>query len=198
MAMSQINDADYSESFPPIVGKNPRVVILGTMPGKESLRSNEYYANRRNLIWEIIYTLFGKQTQTEYHEKIKFLKESRIALWDVCHRARRRGSLDSDITDVIPNDLGNFIRSVASIEIIAFNGKKAEELYDRYFARIESLKYVTLLSTSPANACFTFEAKLENWTSIHEVEGRLKILCFCFAILIRNPDYLVQRILKRR
>ena len=166
MAMSQINDADYSESFPPIVGENPRVVILGTMPGKESLRSNEYYANRRNLIWKIVYTLFGKQIQTEYQERIKFLKESRIALWDVCNRARRRGSLDSDITDVIPNDLGNFIISIASIEIVAFNGKKAEELYDRYFSRIESLKYVTLLSTSPANASFTFEDKLKDWTRI--------------------------------
>jgi G:T/U-mismatch repair DNA glycosylase len=34
--------AAVKRSFPPIVGDNPRVLILGTLPGEESLRRREY------------------------------------------------------------------------------------------------------------------------------------------------------------
>lgn len=40
------------ECFEPIVGKKPRVLILGTMPGKESLKTGEYYSDPK--------TNFGK------------------------------------------------------------------------------------------------------------------------------------------
>jgi hypoxanthine-DNA glycosylase len=49
------------------------------------------------------------------------------------------------------------------VKQILFNGKKAEKLYRKYFSEIESIKYETVLSTSPANARYSFREKLNNW-----------------------------------
>jgi len=45
-------------SFPPIADPNSRLLILGTMPGEQSLRLGQYYGNPRNHFWRLIYTLF--------------------------------------------------------------------------------------------------------------------------------------------
>jgi len=156
----------YSESFSPIVGVSPRVLILGTLPGKDSLRLQEYYANSRNLFWRIIYKLYNSTPDIQYTEKIAFLKENKISIWDVCHKGIRKTSLDSDIKSEIPNDLKNFLKTNSTIEIVAFNGQKAAKLYSKYFDRFDGIAYLTLLSTSPANASYPFEKKLNDWERI--------------------------------
>ena len=42
-------------SFEPIVDKNCKVLILGTMPGVMSLEKKQYYGNKRNQLWKIMY-----------------------------------------------------------------------------------------------------------------------------------------------
>jgi hypoxanthine-DNA glycosylase len=157
---------EFIKSFPPIVGELPRVLILGTIPGKDSLRLNEYYANSRNTFWKIIYTLLNTEIEIDYKSKTDFIKQNGISIWDVCQKAIRVSSLDSDIEKEIPNDIRNLIESNPTIKTIAFNGQKAEKLYSKYFEKFENTKYVTLLSTSPANASYSFEEKFNDWKRI--------------------------------
>lgn len=154
------------ESFNPIVGKQPKILILGTMPGKDSLRLNEYYANSRNVFWKIIYEIHNSEIQPDYESKTEFLKQNGISIWDVCHKANRESSLDSDIKNEVPNKLRDFVRANPSIKIIAFNGQKAEKLYDKFFDRFDEINYLTLLSTSPANASYSYQEKVEDWKRI--------------------------------
>lgn len=73
------------ESFKPIIDKNSRVLILGTMPGPESLKRRQSYANPRNRFWKIIYRVLRRSEDppSDYEERGRFLRENGIALWDV-------------------------------------------------------------------------------------------------------------------
>jgi len=158
-----MNSKDYSKSFSIIIGDKPKYLILGTMPGKVSLLQNQYYAHPQNSFWKILFQLFNSNFISDYSDKIKFLKENKIALWDVCQSCYRKGSLDSDIQKENPNKIVELIETTPSIQKIIFNGQKAEKLYFMHLKRINRINYFTMLSTSPANASYTFEQKLENW-----------------------------------
>lgn len=158
--------SDLSTSFLPVIGECPHVLVLGTLPGKESLRKQEYYGHPRNAFWPIMFQLFGESPIANYEEKLRFIKKQKVALWDVCQRAYRPGSLDADIKMEYANAIDEMLVSNPSLKIVAFNGKKASELYDKYFERRTDLVYLTLWSTSPANAAYSLAQKLENWAQI--------------------------------
>jgi len=69
--------------FPSIADKNAKVLILGTMPGEESLRKKQYYAHPRNAFWYIMERLFNIDSKVSYEERKSILKVNHIALWDV-------------------------------------------------------------------------------------------------------------------
>ncbi len=71
-------------SFPPVVDERARVLVLGTLPGEESLRRQEYYAHPRNLFWPILFALFDGAPAAGYAPKLEFALSQRVALWDVC------------------------------------------------------------------------------------------------------------------
>ena len=77
-------------SFPPIADAGARVLVLGTLPGEESLRRGEYYAHPRNLFWPIVFALFDATPMADYAEKVAFVKARGIALWDVCESGETR------------------------------------------------------------------------------------------------------------
>ena len=53
-------------SFPPIASTTSRVLILGTMPSKVSLRARQYYAHPQNLFWRIIGGILGFDPASPY------------------------------------------------------------------------------------------------------------------------------------
>jgi hypoxanthine-DNA glycosylase len=154
------------ESFAPLASGDTRVLVLGSMPGERSLAVGEYYGHPQNRFWRVIAALVGEDTPISYTDKKAMLARAGIGLWDVAGRAFREGSLDSAIREVEPNDIPAFIAAHPRLRIIAFNGRKPEELYDRHFGRAPGIEYFSMPSTSPANAAFSIERLIGEWASI--------------------------------
>ncbi|HET7570191.1 MAG TPA: DNA-deoxyinosine glycosylase [Gammaproteobacteria bacterium] len=158
------------ESFDCSANTRARVLILGSMPGVESLRRQQYYAHPRNVFWPIMDTLFGAGRELPYSRRLARLRRLRIALWDVAGRCFRPGSLDASIAreSVVANNFAGLFAYCPRIHSVFFNGKTAAALYERMVLpdlpqRLQALHYQTLPSTSPANAALTREQKLEQW-----------------------------------
>src|SRR3972149_6456439 len=119
------------ESFEPIGDKKAVVLILGTMPGRESLNKSEYYAHRRNSFWNIMGELFGAGFNLEYEQRRKILIQNGIAVWDVLKCCMRKGSGDLAIESEIANDFNAFFHKYSKIRNVFFNGQNAEKFYRR-------------------------------------------------------------------
>ena len=156
-------------SFAPISGRDAKILILGSMPGRESLRRRQYYAFKHNTFWRIITELLRLDAGATYRERIRALKSSRIALWDVLESCAREGSLDTMIEGEVANGFEKFFRNHPSVTHVFFNGAKAESSFKRHVAgRLEerAISYARLPSTSPAHASLSFERKLRAWRVI--------------------------------
>jgi double-stranded uracil-DNA glycosylase len=161
----------HIQSFPPIEDSSASVLILGSMPGKESLRAGQYYAHRRNAFWPIMGELIGAAPTLPYETRIQKLKSAGIALWDVLASCRRDGSLDSDIdaASASPNDFASFFLAHPGITQVFFNGAVAEKYFHKFVLHSlepRSLHYQRLPSTSPANAAMAYDQKLKAWEAI--------------------------------
>jgi double-stranded uracil-DNA glycosylase len=157
-----------SSSFEPASTSGARVLVLGTLPGQESLRRGEYYAHPRNAFWRIVETIVGIPAEVEYRERVRRLNAAGVALWDVCAAAHRPGSLDLSITAEIPNDFAQFLQTHHQIRLICFNGAKAATLFRKHVSLTKPVRCVHLPSTSPANAAISFAEKVKRWSIIKE------------------------------
>jgi len=164
--------------FPPIIGRQPRVLVLGSMPSEASLAAGQYYGLPRNAFWPIMGELFGAGPELAYAERRRILESRGIAVWDVLAECERNGSLDSAIrlADARTNDLPGFLRRHRSIRVVFFNGGLAARLYRRRIlpdVALQSpyLRHYRLPSTSPAMAAMDFTAKLAAWRAVAEAAG---------------------------
>lgn len=160
-------------SFPPIADADARILILGSMPGLESLRAHQYYAHPRNAFWTIMGELAGAAPALPYEERTQKLQAAGIALWDVLASCTRPGSLDADIApdSIHPNDFAAFFKAYPHITWVYFNGTMAEQSFRKHvlphLAHLP-LHLQRLPSTSPANASLRLEQKVEAWKTILE------------------------------
>jgi hypoxanthine-DNA glycosylase len=145
------------------------VLVLGTLPGEESLRRQEYYAHPRNLFWPIVFGLFEATPSATYEEKLGFAVGRGIALWDVCGSAERLASADTTIRAELPNAIPDLLQSHPAIRAVAFNGTAARRLYDRHFSRRPDIAYFALPSTSPAHARLGLAEKLAQWGALRQI-----------------------------
>lgn len=157
-------------SFPPVAAADARILILGSIPGRESLRQQQYYAHPRNAFWRIICEIFGAAPDLAYAERLQLLKDNGIALWDVIGNCRRKTSLDSDIepASIAVNDFVRFLADHPRIASVCFNGGTAETTFRRQILPSLDLETHPLLfhrlpSTSPANAGCSYPEKLAAW-----------------------------------
>lgn len=163
-------------SFPPLARADARVLILGSMPGVESLRRREYYAHPQNQFWPIMSQLFGAGREAPYPERVARLLGHGVAVWDVLKHCEREGSLDGAIvggSETI-NDFGAFFAAHPDIDAVFFNGAKSESLFMAHArpalgARAGALRFQRLPSTSPTNAGVPPAAKARAWRQVKDV-----------------------------
>jgi double-stranded uracil-DNA glycosylase len=163
-----VANAVLVQSFAPVADRRAEVLILGSMPGRDSLAAGQYYAHPRNLFWAIMAAMLGFEPQLRYRDRLNALRTARIALWDVMHSCKRAGSLDASIEagTIEPNDFASFFGRHRRIARVFFNGTTAEATYLRHvLPSVEplGLRYARLPSTSPAHAALSFEMKLAAW-----------------------------------
>lgn len=157
---------ELKRSFPPVVDGRTRVLLLGSLPGEESLARSQYYANPRNHFWRLIGAVTGLDlVQLPYEERLRALLAARVGLWDTVGSATRRGSLDGAIRLDSANDLAALAASLPELRAVGFNGGKSASLGMAQLAGRPDLALITLPSSSPAYTR-PFEEKLAAWMSL--------------------------------
>ena len=149
----------------PLFDKDSKILILGSFPSVRSREDMFFYAHPQNRFWKVISSVFERDIPKTVEEKRRLLLSEHIALWDVVASCDISGSSDSSIRNVAPNDL-NVILDNARIEKIFVNGKASEKYYNKYIRSETKQDAVYLPSTSPANASWTLERLIEQWSVI--------------------------------
>ena len=155
-------------SFPPIIKKDSKILILGSIPGVKSLEMQQYYAHPQNKFWKIICEIFNEEFTTDYTERIKILEKYHVALWDVIDTCERKGSLDSEIRNEEANKIGELLHNYPNIKAIFCNGQKSYKNLQKILGKKFRSPIIVLPSTSPANAGLSYFDKLKSWYIILE------------------------------
>jgi hypoxanthine-DNA glycosylase len=148
--------------LPPEVDRGTRLVVLGSFPGVASLAAGQYYAHPRNQFWALLSAIWGVDlVALDYPRRLAALQARGLGLWDVYAGCRREGSLDSAIEAAELNDLASLKRLAPGLAAVAHNG--GESARSMKLTAALGVEVIRLPSTSPANASWSFERKLEAW-----------------------------------
>jgi len=168
--------SEHVQSFPPIIDAGSRILILGSMPGAASLKAHRYYWNPRNYMWRILYAVFGdgREPDEAYDDRIAFARESGVALWDVIESCERKGSLDSEIKQAVPNDIPGLLEAHPGVKALVCNGSKSYAELTKHFGdhpEVRRRALVKMPSTSPipTRDYRGLEDRLEAWRRIGEL-----------------------------
>src|SRR3982750_500698 len=83
-------------SLAPIVDRDVRVLILGSLPGERSLSAGRYYAHPQNQFWRLMSAVLEEDlVALDYNLRLARLLVRHVGLWDVVASARRAGSPDA-------------------------------------------------------------------------------------------------------
>lgn len=156
--------------FDPVVDANTRVLILGSLPGEQSLAKGEYYGNKQNKFWALMSEVIGLElVPLDYSARLQALLSHGVGLWDVVAEAHRRGSLDSHIRQRNDNDLCGLLSRHPKIRAIAFNGGTAGRLGIKALgAQAAACQIVALPSSSPAYT-LSYADKAMRWQALRAI-----------------------------
>ncbi len=159
---------EICKSFSPNIDENSKILILGSMPGIRSLEQQQYYAYLQNRFWKVIGKCcnFDNLQELNYSDRLKFLLNNQIALWDVIESCKRTGSLDSNIKSEKPNDIRALLKKY-NIKRICLNGNKSYSAFKKHFPELlKRYNCYKLPSTSPANAKYKLEDLFKEWSKV--------------------------------
>ena len=165
------------QGLPPLLCEEPRILILGSLPGDRSIEVQQYYGHPRNRFWQVMSSVLGKPLPEDYAGKKRLLSDAGIILWDVYQSAEREGSLDSNIKEPRFNDLLTLLKENPTIRVIAANGKTAERAFFEWNKSVlfnarelsRNTVFYGMPSTSPANAGWTLDKLVCEWSRILRV-----------------------------
>lgn len=148
----------------PVYDKNSRILILGSFPSVKSRETNFFYGHPQNRFWKVVSAVADDKTPESVEEKKEFLIRNHIAVWDVIKSCDIEGSSDSSIKNVTPNDISAIMKKTAVKKIFA-NGGAAYALFKKYNSSYDVQK---LPSTSPANAAYSLQRLISEWSVLKE------------------------------
>ena len=153
------------QGLPPVIARNARLLILGSFPGVASLQAQQYYGHPRNHFWPLLSAIWDVDlVALPYRRRLAELRRRGLGLWDVYASCRREGSLDQAIEDAEFNDLASLRRRAPGLRLVAHNGGESARAMRRI--RALGLPVQRLPSSSPANARWSFERKLDAWRAV--------------------------------
>ncbi|MFA6849940.1 MAG: DNA-deoxyinosine glycosylase [Selenomonadaceae bacterium] len=158
---------NFCSGFSPSIDKNCTLLILGSMPGITSLEQQQYYAHPQNRFWPLLISLLGYPTVPEaYAARLSLLIQHHIALWDSIETCERSGSLDTAIINEKANDFNHLLCQYPKIKKICFNGNKSFQAFKKHNKELlknTNITFISLPSTSPANARWHMDMLCEVW-----------------------------------
>lgn len=109
--------------------------------------------------------ILGEEIPVTNEEKASMLLKHRIALWDSAASCDIVGSSDADMKNIIPNDIRPII-DASKIHTVFCNGKQSAAIYRKGIYPVIGKPAVTLPSTSPANAAYSLERLISEWSLV--------------------------------
>lgn len=149
----------------PVYDENSKVLILGSFPSVKSREEMFFYGHPQNRFWKVVAAVMERSVPVTVEEKRELLLSSGIALWDVIASCEITGSADSSIRNVVPNDIRRIL-DCANIQRIFVNGKTSEKYYKKFLLDTTHREAVCLPSTSPANAAWSVDRLVSQWSTI--------------------------------
>lgn len=139
------------------------MLVLGSLPGGQSLEQGRYYAHPRNQFWLLLGTAIGADLAAlEYDDRLACLIRHRVALWDVVAAGYRQGSLDSSLRIAERADLASLLRHLPDLRAIAFNGALAAR---HELEPVPQVFTLALPSSSAANT-MPIAVKQQRWDEL--------------------------------
>lgn len=150
------------KGLPPMIDERTEILILGSAPSEQSIKKQEYYGNKGNQFWKIIFQVLNVPDPNNYSERLRILKAHKIGLWDVYHSFQRDGSMDHHFQQTTLNEFETILK-IAPIKQIIANGKKASIEINRNHL-FSSLPISHCASTSGANNG-RMKQRFEEWSN---------------------------------
>lgn len=149
----------------PVYNQFSEVLILGSFPSVKSREGAFFYHHPQNRFWRVISSLYTEELPDKVETKKEMLLRNKIAVWDVIKSCEIMGSSDRSIRNVISNDISGILET-SHIKIIIANGGTAFRLYMKHIYPKTKVEIIKLPSTSPANAAFSLEMLIHEWSYI--------------------------------
>ena len=153
--------------FPPLFGPDSEALILGSFPSVKSREQSFFYGHPQNRFWRVIAAVFEEDVPSSIEEKTLLILQNRLALWDSIRSCTITGSSDSSVRDVVPNDISAILGN-SKVERIFCNGALSHKMYMKYIYPDVRIKAVKLPSTSPANAAFSLDRLIREWSVLRK------------------------------